>query len=68
MPDIANIANITISYIRGELIIPNDKWKASMGTNARNTVAGVVNAKILNQSILNMLSLYHTLLLNQYLQ
>lgn len=49
MPD---IANITISYIRGELIIPNDKWKASMGTNARNTVAGVVNAKILNQSIL----------------
>ena len=52
MPDIANTANITISYIRGELIIPNDKWKASMGTNARNTVAGVVNAKILNQSIL----------------
>ena len=47
-----NTANITISYIRGELIIPNDKWKASMGTNARNTVAGVVNAKILNQSIL----------------
>lgn len=55
MPDTANTANtanITISYIRGELIIPNDKWKASMGTNARNTVAGVVNAKILNQSIL----------------
>lgn len=52
MPDTSNTANITISYIRGELIIPNDKWKASMGTNARNTVAGVVNAKILNQSIL----------------
>ena len=44
---------LNYNYIRGELIIPNKKWTPDMGTNPRNTVAGVVNAKILNHKILS---------------
>lgn len=51
-----NLPNIdsSIKFVRGELVIPKNKWNPTMGTNPRNTVAGVVNAKILKPDILSI--------------
>eukprot|EP00960_Hanusia_phi_P053861 762478-Hanusia_phi.AAC.12 len=47
-----NIINQGDMAVRGELIIPKNEWKASYGSNARNVVAGLVNAKIMNKTVL----------------
>lgn len=49
IPNLSNNLNIAI---RGELIIPKKEWKESYGSNARNVVAGLVNAKIVKKDIL----------------
>lgn len=46
--------------IRGELIISKTNWeelkkKGEQGANARNVVAGTINSKILNKTILNQI-------------
>lgn len=40
--------------IRGELIIRKGDFKAEYGSNARNVVAGLVNAKVLRKDLLNI--------------
>lgn len=37
--------------VRGELIIPKANWDATLGANARNMVAGLVNAKVPNMVV-----------------
>jgi len=38
--------------IRGELIIPKSQWKDSLGSNARNVVAGALHSKQVNKDII----------------
>jgi len=42
--------------IRGELIIPKSKWKDSLGSNARNVVAGALHSKKVNKDIIKRIS------------
>lgn len=46
--------DINATAVRGELIIKKQNWKDSMGTNPRNTVAGLINSKKLNKELLNI--------------
>jgi DNA ligase (NAD+) len=46
--------NNKIIAVRGELIIKKNKWKNEYGSNARNVVAGLVNNKIINKKLLNL--------------
>ena len=43
--------------VRGELIISKANWNSKYGSNARNVVAGLVNAKILNKKLLKLVDL-----------
>ena len=43
--------------VRGELIISKANWNPKYGSNARNVVAGLVNAKILNKKLLKLVDL-----------
>jgi DNA ligase (NAD+) len=38
--------------IRGELIIPKSEWDESLGSNARNVVAGALHSKRINRDIM----------------
>ncbi len=46
--------NNKIIAVRGELIIKKTNWKNEYGSNARNVVAGLVNNKIINKKLLNL--------------
>ena len=46
------LASQQFTAIRGELIISRKKWKDTMGSNARNVVAGAIHSKTLNRDIL----------------
>lgn len=48
---IIDLKDINIA-IRGELIISKRNWDISLGSNARNVVAGAIHSKILNKKIL----------------
>lgn len=52
-----NLPKIDTENVRGELIIPKQKWKTEYGSNARNVVAGLVNAKTLNIPLLSLVDL-----------
>lgn len=52
-----NLPKIDTENVRGELIIPKQKWKTEYGSNARNVVAGLVNAKTPNISLLSLVDL-----------
>ena len=52
-----NLPEIDTENVRGELIIPKNKWKSEYGSNARNVVAGLVNAKTLNTKLLPLVDL-----------
>ena len=52
-----NLPKIDTENVRGELIIPKKKWKTEYGSNARNVVAGLVNAKTLNIPLLSLVDL-----------
>jgi len=52
-----NLPEINTENVRGELIIPKHKWKSEYGSNARNVVAGLVNAKIPNITLLPFVDL-----------
>jgi DNA ligase (NAD+) len=58
-----NLPEIDTQNVRGELIIPKNKWKSEYGSNARNVVAGLVNSKTLNTTLLPLVDLviYHVL-------
>ena len=47
----------TTNNVRGELIISKANWNFKYGSNARNVVAGLVNAKILNKKLLKLVDL-----------
>lgn len=44
-----------IKAVRGELVIPKSKFETHMGTNPRNTVAGLINSKVLNKKLLKLI-------------
>jgi DNA ligase (NAD+) len=44
-----------IKAVRGELVIPKSKFETHMGTNPRNTVAGLMNSKVLNKKLLKLI-------------
>lgn len=52
-----NLPEIETENVRGELIISKHKWKTEYGSNARNVVAGLVNAKTLNTKLLPLVDL-----------
>ena len=52
-----NLPEIETENVRGELIIPKHKWKTEYGSNARNVVAGLVNAKTPNIPLLSLVDL-----------
>lgn len=52
-----NLPKIDTENVRGELIIPKKKWKTEYGSNARNVVAGLVNAKTPNIPLLSLVDL-----------
>lgn len=52
-----NLPEIDTENVRGELIIPKHKWKTEYGSNARNVVAGLVNAKTPNIPLLSLVDL-----------
>lgn len=47
----------TTTNVRGELIISKANWNTKYGSNARNVVAGLVNAKVLNKKLLKLVDL-----------
>ena len=47
----------TTTNVRGELIISKANWNTKYGSNARNVVAGLVNAKVPNKKLLKLVDL-----------
>lgn len=54
VPDLKSINEDTMA-VRGELIIPKADWREEYGSNARNVVAGVINAKIVKKNVLSII-------------
>ena len=52
-----NLPVINTDIVRGELLISKKNWKEEYGSNARNVVAGLVNAKTLNIKLLKFVDL-----------
>lgn len=52
-----NLPEINTENVRGELIISKLNWKPEYGSNPRNVVAGLVNAKIPNITLLPFVDL-----------
>jgi DNA ligase (NAD+) len=52
-----NLPVINTDIVRGELLISKKNWKDEYGSNARNVVAGLVNAKTLNIKLLKFVDL-----------
>jgi NAD-dependent DNA ligase len=52
-----NLPQIDTENVRGELIISKLNWKSEYGSNPRNVVAGLVNAKIPNITLLPFVDL-----------
>lgn len=53
--NIPKIHDKKIKAIRGELIMKKSNFKSNMGTNARNTVAGLLNGKVLDKKLLPLI-------------
>jgi len=52
-----NLPVINTDIVSGELLISKKNWKEEYGSNARNVVAGLVNAKTLNIKLLKFVDL-----------
>lgn len=52
-----NLPIINTDIVRGELLISKKNWKEEYGSNPRNVVAGLVNAKTFNIKLLKLVDL-----------
>ena len=53
--NMTKINDKNVKAIRGELIMKKSNFKSNMGTNARNTVAGLLNGKVLDKKLLPLI-------------